>query len=85
MTPKLFTQEVPSGIHHARKASNRYYKELVDLGQPEDEEQFEKPSFNTLCRREHNLTEGDVLTQTQELEGIAEQNEQVEQTELGEA
>jgi len=57
----------------------------VDLGQPEDEEQFEKPSFNTLCRREHNLTEGDVLTQTQELEGIAEQNEQVEQTELGEA
>jgi len=60
----------------------------VDFDQPEDEEHYEKPSFNTLCRREHNMTEGDLLTQTQEfqdLEGIAEQSEQVEQIELGEA
>jgi len=73
---------MPSGIHHSRKASNRYLKEMADLDQPEDEEQYEKPSFNTMCRREHNITEGDVMTQ--DLEGIPEQSEQVEQVELGE-
>ena len=79
-----FTQkEMPSGIHHARKASNRYLKEIVDTDQPEDEEQYEKPSFNTLCRREHNMPEGDAMTQN--MEGRTEQNEQVEQVELGEA
>jgi len=76
-------KEMPSGIHHSRKASNRYLKEMADLDQPEDEEQYEKPSFNTMCRREHNITEGDVMTQ--DLEGIPEQSEQVEQVELGEA